>query len=99
MRRNRNSRHSPNAFVDFRQMRIHSINKRLGKFADARFWLEEIPRNLLFFPGYRRAACHAEMILPALLARSRAAHCYVGCGKVRHHIGDFDRRAGGSVPD
>src|SRR5439155_13555631 len=54
------------------------------------------PRNLPFFPGYRRAACRARNDIAARPGAPPAAGPSLRSGaQIRHHSGDFDRRAGG----
>src|SRR5437870_7319613 len=50
-------------------MRIHSINKRLGKFADARFGWEKFPEIFYFFRAIAVLHVAPEMILQRCLAR------------------------------
>src|SRR5207247_9818619 len=70
-----------NAVVDFLQMRVHSINQRLGKFADTRFSREKFPEIFHFFRAIAVLHVAPEMILQRGLARlPPPAHRY---GRVR----------------
>src|SRR4029077_2267702 len=90
---------TPNAFVDFREMRDHSLDEGLSKIANPRCRRAKFPEIVDAFRPLAVLQITPEMILDRSFARlSPFAHKNLFPAKFRYHIGDFHRAARGFGP-